>query len=273
VAIDTNAPRSRRAILAGALGGAGALAIAALGRAAPVAAATGDNVVLGEGEAATDNAADAPTIVNSAAANPVLGGITDGSGAGLHGRSGSPPPDGTDFTQVGVYGFSDTNEFDAGIWGDTIQGVGVVGTGDWGITGLGFVGGVGLAPEPGTGLHGFSGSDSLNVPAAGAGVHGHAGAGASYGVYASAATSAQSALYVNGSFRTSRSARRAISASWTSIKVTVPGATTGSWAVATLQTSVSGCYVRAAVPSANALTIYLSKAPGKTVYVGYLVMG
>ena len=55
--------------------------------------------------------------------------------------------------------------------------------------------------------------------------------------------------------------------------MTVPGATTGSWAVATLQTSVSGCYVRAAVPSTNALTIYLSKAPGKTVYVGYLVMG
>ena len=70
----------------------------------------------------------------------------------------------------------------------------MVGTGDWGFTGLGFVGGVGLAPEPGTGLHGFSGSDSLNVPAAGAGVHGHAGAGAAYGVYASAATSAQSAL-------------------------------------------------------------------------------
>jgi hypothetical protein len=27
------------------------------------------------------------------------------------------------------------------------------------------------------------------------------------------------------------------------------------------------------VPSTNAVTIYLSKAPGKTVYVGYLVMG
>jgi hypothetical protein len=273
VAIDTNAPRSRRAILAGALGGAGALAVAALGRAAPVSAATGDNLVLGKGETATDNAADAPTIVNSATAHPVLGGITDGTGAGLQGRSGSAPPDGTDFTQVGVYGFSDTDASDAGIWGDTIQGVGVVGTGDWGLTGVGFVGGVGLAPEPGTGLHGFSGSNSLNVPAAGAGVHGHAGAGARYGVYASAATSAQSALYVNGSFRTSRSARRAVSASWRAIKVSVPGASTSSWAVATLQTSVSGCYVRAAVPSTNALTIYLSKAPGKTVYVGYLVMG
>jgi len=273
VAIDTSAPRSRRAILAGALGGAGALLAASLGGAAPVAAATGDNAILGKGETATDNAADAPTLVNSSDANPVLGGITDGVGAGVHGRSGQAPPDGTDFTQVGVYGFADTDASDAGVWGDTIQGIGVVGTGDWGMAGLGFVGAVGSAPEIGTGLHGFSGSSALNVPAPGAGVHGHAGTGAAYGVYASAATSAQSALYVNGSFRTSRSARRAISASWTAIKVTVPGATSSSWAVATLQTSVSGCYVRAAVPSTNAVTIYLSKAPGKTVYVGYLVLG
>jgi hypothetical protein len=273
VAIDTSTPRSRRAILAGALGGGAAFLATAIGRAAPVSAATGDNLILGKGETTTDNAADAATIVNSSVANPVLGGLTEGTGAGVHGRSGQAPPDGTDFTQVGVYGFSDTDAFDAGVWGDTIQGIGVVGTGDWGTAGFGFVGSVGSAPEIGTGLHGFSGSSALNVPAPGAGVHGHAGTGAAYGVYASAATSAQSALYVNGSFRTSRSARRAISSTWTSIKVTVPGATSASWAVATLQTSVSGCYVRAAVPSTNALTIYLSKAPGKTVYVGYLVLG
>ncbi len=50
------------------------------------------------------------------------------------------------------------------------------------------------------------------------------------------------------------------------------GVTTASYIVATLQTNVSGCYVRAACPSTNKLTIYLSKAPGKTVYVGYVVV-
>ncbi|HEY7132798.1 MAG TPA: hypothetical protein VH440_11130 [Candidatus Limnocylindrales bacterium] len=271
MAIDTTAPRSRRAILAGALGGAGAMLAATLGRAAPVAAANGDPVSLGKGTTATDNAATASTIVNGGASNPTLGAKST-TGAGVFGNSGAAPPGDTDFTQTGVYGFADIDAADAGVWGDTIQGIGVVGTGDWGVAGFGFVGGVGSAPETGTGLHGFAGTGNLNVPAAGTAIHGHAGPGATTGIYASASSPTQTALYVSGGFKTSRSGRRNISASATSLKVTVPGATAGSWAIATLQTSVSGCYVRAAVTSTNAVTIYLSKAPGKTVAVGYLVV-
>ncbi len=265
MAIDTTAPRSRRAILAGALGGAGALVASAIGRAAPVSAASGDNLVIG-----TPNDAGTGTTTLSADADPVFHGKSV-SGTGVYGQSGADTPE-TDTTQVGVYGFADIDIKDAGVWGDTIQGIGVVGTGDWGLAGFGFVGAIGSAPETGTGIHAFSGSSDLNVPAPGTALHAHAGAGATTGIYASASSPSQIALYVSGGFKTSRSGRKAMSSSATSLKVTVPGATVNSWAIATLQTSVSGCYVRAAVPSTNAVTIYLSKAPGKTVYVGYLVV-
>jgi hypothetical protein len=282
VAIDA-ALRSRRSILFGALGGAGALVAHALGHATPVAAANGDPVVLGDGTTSTDNAATASTIVNSSA-NPVLGGRstaavtavkgTSAGGTGVWGQSGAAPPNGTDTARTGVYGFADQEHpADVGVWGDSIIGTGLVGTGDWGVAGSGTVGVVGIGVEPdGTGLHGYAGTGSPNVPAAKTGIHGHAGPGATTGIYASASSASQTALYVSGGFKTSRSARRSIPATATSIKFTVTGATSASWAIATLQTNVSGCYVRAAVPSTNALTIYLSKAPGKTVYVGFLVM-
>jgi hypothetical protein len=46
---------------------------------------------------------------------------------------------------------------------------------------------------------------------------------------------------------------------------------TSSIVVATLQSSVSGVYVRAVVPSSGSFKIYLSKSPGKTVTVGWIV--
>ncbi|HET9614372.1 MAG TPA: hypothetical protein VFP22_06145 [Candidatus Limnocylindrales bacterium] len=283
MAIDA-APRSRRSILLGALGGAGALVAHALGAAPPAAAANGDPVTLGLGSVATDNVATASTIVNSAAASPVLAAKSTGAvtgvkattagGTGVWGQSGANPPGGTDTTKTGVYGFADQEHpADIGVWGDSIIGTGLVGTGGWGVAGSGTVGvvGIGLPPD-GTGVHGYAGTGDPNVPAANTAIHGHAGPGATTGIYASASSATQTALYVSGKFKTSRSGRATIGATATAVKVTVTGATSASWAIATLQTSVSGCYVRAAVPSTNALTIYLSKAPGKTVAVGYLVM-
>ena len=282
MAIDTTAPRSRRSILAGALGGAGALIAASLGRAAPAAAATGDPLLLGKGGVATENAATAATVVNatadpgfwakvSAAATALKG--TSATGAGVHGQSGANPPDGTDTSQTGVYGFSDAGDpADAGVWGDTLAGVGTVGTGDWGVVGLGVVGVVGLADELSTGIHGFAGTGAPNLPAPGTAIHGHAGPGAKTGIYASASSPTQTAFYVSGGFKTSRSGRKAIGATATSLRIPVVGATTSSWVVATLQSNVSGVYVRAAVPSTNAITVYLNKAPGTTVIVGFLVV-
>jgi hypothetical protein len=307
VAIDTTAPRSRRAILAGALGGAGALIATAIGRAAPVSAATGDNVVAGQ-----DTTAGAPTAVLSdqAVTDGITGtalegdsatgigvlGVSDAPGSGrstgvvgLTGGEGALDAN-LNLDSVGVYGFSDDDAASAGVWGDTFQGIGVVGTGDFGVLGVGSVGAIGQASDSsGSGVYGFSGDlasdEAAPFPAPGTGVVGYAGAGGStgvrghafagstYGVYASAANSTtQYALFVSGKVRLSRSGRVAVSSSATSKAVSMTGVTTSSYVVATLQTNVSGCYVRAVVPSTNKFTIYLSKAPGKTAYVGYVVV-
>ena len=48
---------------------------------------------------------------------------------------------------IGVYGFSDDDVSSAGVWGDTFQGVGVAGTGDWGMLGVGTVGMIVVLPS------------------------------------------------------------------------------------------------------------------------------
>jgi hypothetical protein len=316
VVIDPTMPRSRRSVIAAALGGAGAMLAASLGRAAPIAAADNDPLLLGKGTTATDNAATSSTIVNTAA-SPGFGALTSASATALNGSSdtgigvfgvsnapsGSTPAHSTGVVgvtgggsaldpnvntdSVGVYGFSDDSISSAGVWGDTLQGIGVVGTGDWGMLGVGTVGTIGEATDSsGTGIFGFSGDDAqlpFPVPSAGVvgfagtgastGVRGHAMTGSTYGVVASAVnTTSQYALYVSGRLKLSRSGRVAVGSSATFVSVTMAGVTTSSYIVATLQTNVSACYVRAVVPSTGKFTIYLSKAPGKTAYIGYVVV-
>ena len=298
MATDPSAPRSRRSLLAGALGGAGVLAAGALAKASPVSAANGEPVLLGQGATATDNDATVATIVNATGAN-ALGGISS-TGVGLYGRSAGSAGNATgvvgttgdgsgtadDTSDTGVYGFSDATVGAAGVWGDSVQGTGVVGTGDWGVYGSGFVGLVGDAQGSSNGVYGFAGDEDIHAPVAQAavlgtaglgattGVRGHAAAGASYGVIASASTtSGQYALYVSGRLRLSRSGRVAIASTATSKKVTMTGVTSSSYVIATLQTlATSGCYIRAVVPTTGSFTIYLSRTPAKTAYVGYIVV-
>lgn len=292
MAIDTSTPRSRRAILAGALGGAGALIAHAIGGAASVAAATGDPVLLGKGTTPADNAATAVTIVNATGFS-ALGGVSN-VGTGLEGRSqgpgavsggrstgvigstGSALDPLVSTNETGVYGVADDSVAAAGVWGDSVQGTGVVGTGDWGVAGIGAVGVIGWVDSASTGVYGFAGDLPIDAgppfPVGGSAITGIAGAGAFFGVYAKASTSSQTALYVNGKARFSRSGRVTIASTSTSRKVFMTGVTPGSWVLAMLQTSVGGCSVRAVVPTTGAFTIYLSKAPGKRVAIGYLVV-
>jgi hypothetical protein len=298
VAIDSSAPRSRRAILGAALGGAGALFASALGRATPAAAADGDPFLLGKGSVATDNVATSSTVVNTTA-SPGLGALastadatavlgTSTTGVGVWGTSttsggarftgvigtteGTPPSTNTGF--VGVYGFSeDPDNFTAaGVWGDTSTGVGVVGTGYFGVYGTGVVGTMGDVDAASTGVYGFAGDEVAVQPTPGAAIVGRAGAGAIYGVVAAAAGASQFALYVAGRLRLSRSGKTSFSSTATSKKITMAGVTSSSFVVATMQTSISGCYVRAVVCGTGYFYIYLSKAPGKTAYAGFVVV-
>jgi hypothetical protein len=299
VAIDPSAPRSRRAILAGALGGAGALIAHSLGRATPALAANDDPLLLGRGGVATDNAATASTIVNSAA-NPALGGQASGAntavagtsatGVGVWGASttsggarltgvightgdGSGVASDTSFT--GVYGFSEDpdNSTGTGVWGESESGTGVSGSGYTGVYGTGAIATMGDTFGAYTGIYGFAGDDDAPAPTPGSGVVGRVGVGGTYGVVAVAGGTTQFAAYVAGRLKVNTRAggRASIASTATSKKITLAGVSSSSFVVATLQTAVSGCYVRNVVCGAGYFTIYLSKAPGKTAVVGYIV--
>jgi hypothetical protein len=67
---------------------------------------------------------------------------------GIAGNAGGIAPD---MSETGVYGFCDTSFlYAAGVWGDSAQGIGVVGSGDWGVIASG--GSVGLVATGPTAL-------------------------------------------------------------------------------------------------------------------------
>jgi hypothetical protein len=301
MAIDSTAPRTRRAVIGAALGGAAAVAATSLAGPLSARAATGGNVVLGQGSDAGENEADAATIVkNLTDAQVSLSGQHAGAGTGVHGSSvtgagiwgasldSTPTTDwsvpshktgvwgtagdttgaspGTD--ETGVYGYAAVSEASSGVWGESTIGYGVYGNGstgiygdgDWGVYGTGSTGVVGDAGSGGVGVYGFAGDIDIPVPTYGV------------GVYARAGTTAQTALQVVGKVRFSRSARVSFTSSQTSKRVNMTGVTSSSYVVATMQTNVSGLYVRAVVCASGYFTIYLSKSGGKTVWVGYMVI-
>jgi hypothetical protein len=309
MAIDTATPRSRRAILGAALGGAAAIVAQAIGRPVSVRAADNDAVLVGAAHQGTT----VTSIENTTAAQTSLKGIHAGTGVGVEGSAQTgiglrgaslnstattdflvpshktgviglagdqtEASDNTD--ETGIYGYADLSSNSLGVWGDSMQGTGVYGTGDTGVTGQGGVGvlavgsGAGAVGALGVGRVGIMGQAGI----AETGVYGFAGSSptpplppAGVGVYASAGSTSQTALQVNGKIKLNRSGRVSIGSTSTSRKITMGGVTTSSYILATLQTSVSGLYVRAVVPASGSFTIYLSKAPGKTVYVGYLVV-
>ena len=154
---------SRRALLAGALGGIGAWAASAIGRASPVRAANGDPMLVGNAHTATAET----KITNSTTIDTVLWGASS-SGVGVSGTSSS---------NFGVYGSSTSY---TGILGSSSTGIGVVGgsqaTNQAGVLGRSF--------GSSTGVYGASEGGSLPAAKAKTGVYGYAAQGsASQGVW------------------------------------------------------------------------------------------
>ena len=160
--IETPQPPSRRALLAGALGGIGAFVATAIGRAGSVRAADPNDVVLGSGNSATTKT----SITNSTNGNTVFGANSVGAGIGVEGISSS---------YIGVYG--ESTNYDA-IWGISTGGVGLFGkstdhmaiSGESTATGQPAIRGAALGNN--TGVLGYSGSQPN--PRAKTGVFGHA---------------------------------------------------------------------------------------------------
>jgi hypothetical protein len=151
MAIDTTAPRSRRALLVGAAGGLAALAAQALGRPLPARAANGDPVLLGKSNLGTDvtyivntSSGDIETLVvlkenGTAMRGSTTSGIgvegSSGVGRGVHGFSrDNYGVHGVSSNTYGVFGESPSSyavvgqsESSAGVAGFTASGIGVIG--------------------------------------------------------------------------------------------------------------------------------------------------
>jgi hypothetical protein len=118
MAINTDAPKTRRSILAAALGGAGAVVAQALGRPSPVAAISNGNVQLGHGTSDTDNDSALETRVRGTTDGQIaLSGSQNGSGIGLYGLTN---------TGYGIRGTGSASG--TGVLGETVSGTGVAGT-------------------------------------------------------------------------------------------------------------------------------------------------
>ena len=282
MSVESSAPRSRRAVLAAALGGLGAVVVSRFTTPDPVNAADGDAVLAG-----TANTSTTETSISTAGgATAFYGNSPTGTGlrgVSLSGTGAQPPPvantgvigisgDDTNIAantgETGVYGFSTTTPISNGIWGDSVIGAGVYGTGDtgvygsgyWGIYGTGQIGVMGDATSGETGVYGFAGDTTPPDPAPGVGVQAVAG------------SDLQTALKVTGKVKFSRSGRVAVAAGASSKKVTMGGVNASTYVVATLQKRRTGVYVQAVEPGIGYFTIYLNKAVSSSTYVGYLVI-
>jgi hypothetical protein len=277
MSVETSTPRSRRAVLAAALGGLGAVIASRIATPDTARAANTDAVLVGGAFTGTATT----TITTAATATAIAGHSLDGIGlvgtsddatpvadfsvpgyrTGVVGQVGTGGGIATNTGEVGVYGFSDVSGNSTGVWGDTANGVGVFGTGSIGAYGLGSVGVVGDADATGTGVYGFAGSGFPPLPPP-----------SGVAVQATAGTPAQVALNVTGKAKFSRSGRTVIARGRSARKITMVGVTGSSYIIATLQTRRAGVYVHAVVPAAGSFTIYLNKIVTGATAVGFLVI-
>jgi len=289
MSVDPSAPRSRRAILASALGGLGAVVASRLIKPDTASAAPGDAVLVDSTLSGAGTTAISSTTTTGAA---IAGSTADGTGLKGSSTDNTPVPDfsvasnrtgvigaagATDIVEkeisantdeVGVYGFSTTSANSSGVWGDSFDGTGVSGTGGTGVFGAGYYGvyafgrvavtGEGYYTE--TGVYGYSGALAAPLPPPGVGVQ------------ATAGSTSQIALNVTGKAKFSRSGRTYVATGQYARKITMAGVTASSYVIATLQTRRTGVYVHAVVPGTGYFYIYLNKAVTANTYVGYLVI-
>ena len=248
--------RSRRQLL---FGGVAAAAGALLGRAVgpeAASAANGDPVVAGQ----VNNATTSTQVLTNFGVG-VLGRTTSHAFSGVAGIVGAgvnfPSPPNVD---AGVYGRGGGSETAAGVWGEAPDGVGVVGSGSWGVYGSGGVAVAGDAAPDGTGVYGFVGATDAPLPSAGVAVE------------ARAAGTSLLALNVAGKASFSRSGRIQFDPGTVVRTIALPGVTRASMVFAVPQTHQNGVYVTAAAPFTNLFVVRLSKAPTIRYWVAYLVL-
>ena len=233
--LSGNDVRSRRRILAVALGAVGAAIAQTLGRPTVAQAADGDPVVAGEiVTASTTTQIHVSGIygalavqADGAGADAFAAVNTGGGGGGVYGQSSGT-------NSSGVRGFSDI--------------------------GIGIQGG----STTGTGVYGF-GPNGVSV-----GVHGQAYNGT--GVLAQAGSDG-TALKVMGRAAFSQSGRATIAAGASSVSRSVAGATASSLVFAVVQTGDASTWVRKVAPGNGKFTVLLNKTVSIPTTVAWIVLG
>ena len=281
--IDRTATATRRALLAGILGGIGAWAAAAISRTSPVLA-NGEVIHVGESFL---TATTTTGLVNTVNADDVFKAGSTGGGIGVHGY-GSTGVRGDSGSGIGIVGTTTTGS--AAVYGHASENTGIAG----------FSGGtLGVIPKADTGVFGFAGKglESRGVSGmspAGQGVRGETTSGrAVQGTAASgigvradsvsgtglwATSSTGYALRTGGRVKLDKSAGIATIASAHSSVTVTPGIdlTTTSAVVATLNGSAGGSTAvkRIAInTTTNAFTIYLTANSTVSVKVAWIVLG
>ena len=268
---EQEAPRSRRSVLAAA---AGATAAAVVGLAAPGAAlaADPDDVIKNQ-----DNATTELTSISQGSVNlPAFQANGNGEGAGLIGTTDAPrragvvglagATTGSAYDQnldldAGVYGFASQTDISSGLFAE-------------GPTGVYAFGDVGVYADGGT-----VGVFASAYPQ-GTAVHAHAGLGAApapitnIALMGTVTSTNQAGIYARGrAMFPDRSGRTTITAGHSTKTVNIANVTSSNFAFAVLNSNRSGTYVRAVVPAAGKITIYLNKAVTSSTWISWLVLG
>jgi hypothetical protein len=295
MALDQRAPQTRRRVLLAAAGGAAALAASHLAKPEAAAASVSPmNLNL-------DNPSTALTSITQGTADTdAFGATANGAGTGVAGVSttgvgvkavngatnrpamaalqgdttGSEWDGGADML-FGAYGFSNQSGDGVGTVGESGAGIGLLGFAfDAGGLGLMSIGSLGAWIEGPDGAFVISDSN-------GTGLHAHTGVGSSVpnppantALYASVDANTQVGLEAHGRIRfPNRSGRSTIAAGKSSVTVLVPSMTKYNFAIATLNSSRPGIWVRAVACDTGKITIYLNAAVSSTTILGWLVLG
>ena len=274
MAIDTSIPRSRRALLAGGIGGLAALVASALGRSEDARAGRDGDVVLGG-----NNWAVSTTWITNFDNDSTVLEVTSahGGGVAVHGRSGS---------SSGVWGLSSTSY---GVVGGSTQASGLAGWSRGGFTGV--VGYSGLdsvpAPPPKTGVYGCALQDDTAVglrgrSTIGRGVFGQATTGRGVHAYATSGTAVHAvsdhgyALRTHGRIKPEQVSGIATIAAGTAFKDVVLGVdvTSSSFVLLTPRGNLGGRSLWYTVDATNdRFTIRVSTPVTSNLTVGWLLLG
>jgi hypothetical protein len=243
MASDSNAPRSRRALLTAAAGGAAAFAVTAT---MPLTAAAGDGdpVVVGADHTGENETSIVVTALDADPQVAFRGHAANPNAAGLIGSSGDETLASEDTPFTGVYGWSEADPVEAlgsGVWGDSPD-TGVVGTGSVGVLGFGGAGVVGVGDPGGIGVDAF-GDSATDI-----------------------------ALRVTGKVVFSRAGKTIINSGRSSLKINLPGVSGNSRVFAVLHSNRASRYVRAVVPATGSFTIYLNASVTSATYVAWFVI-